>query len=87
MRPTIEMFRKQLRHILFEATSQGRTNLIMKAGELHQKIGGYPGSNHRMPVCCNAMYEAMLEGDRVIAAPPKRKGASLAIEYRLPRPQ
>ena len=38
-------------------------------------------------MCCDVMYAKMVEGvDEVLAAPPKGKGASLAIEYLLPRP-
>ena len=41
-----------------------------------------------MPVCCDVMYAEMLdEADAILAAPTKGKGASLVIEYLLPRPQ
>jgi hypothetical protein len=42
-----------------------------------------------MPVCCDVMCAAMSEshGDRIESAPPKGKGASLAIRYVLPRPE
>ena len=58
----------------------------MRSGDLHKRVGGYPGSNHRMPVCCEVMYAEMIDGvDEILHAPPKRKGASLEIEYLLPR--
>jgi 5-methylcytosine-specific restriction protein A len=49
-------------------------------------IGGYPGAGkHRMPVCCEAMRSEKRAGDEIVFEPPKGKGASLTIRYRLPR--
>jgi 5-methylcytosine-specific restriction protein A len=67
------------------ATALGRSFIRINAGELHRKLGGYPGPDHAMPSCCSAMRDAMAPHDRVIDSPQKGKGASLAIEYRLPR--
>ena len=37
-------------------------------------------------MCCNVMYAEMVEGiDEVLSAPPSGQGASVTIEYRLPR--
>jgi 5-methylcytosine-specific restriction protein A len=56
------------------------------AGDLHRSVGGYPGHNHRMVCCCNAMRSMMTEmGDRILAEPPSGNGANLIIEYQLPR--
>ena len=85
MIPTMDAFRKGLAGILLEATSRGQSNIQLSAGDLHRRVGGYPGTDHRMPMCCNAMYELMHDGDSVVAAPPRKKGASLLIEYLLPR--
>src|SRR5262249_23681741 len=57
----------------------------LNAGDLHRAIGGYPGKNHRMPLCCHAMRAAMRQGDEILAAPPQGDGPSLTIRYRLPR--
>ena len=60
----------------------------MRAGDLRRIDRGYPGPDHRMPVCCDVMYAEMLDAaDAILAAPPKGKGASLVIEYLLPPPQ
>jgi hypothetical protein len=67
------------------ATALGQSLIRINARELHEKVGGYPKPN-RMPICCSAMYDAMGPHDRVIDSPRKGKGASLTIEYRLPRP-
>jgi 5-methylcytosine-specific restriction protein A len=48
-------------------------------------VGGYPGENHRMPVCCEVMRSTMAPGDQVVETPPSGKGAALTIRYRLPR--
>lgn len=59
----------------------------VNAGELHRRVGGYPGSNHRMPVSCEVMRSAMGSdaGDIVLSQPPKGDGATLTIRYVLPR--
>jgi 5-methylcytosine-specific restriction protein A len=53
----------------------------VNSGDLHRQVGGYPGRNHRMPVCCEVMYGKMKGDDAVLSAPPKGKGASLTIRY------
>ncbi len=80
-----EAFRQALELNFEQATARGETILQVRAGDLHRQVGGYPGRNHRMPVCCRAMRLAMVASDRTVEAPPKGDGASLAIEYRLPR--
>jgi 5-methylcytosine-specific restriction protein A len=55
------------------------------AGSLHRVVGGYPGTNHRMPICCQVMYDTMGPDDEVVTSPPSGKGASLRIRYQLPR--
>ena len=61
--------------------------IVVRAGDLHGAVGGYSGTNHRMPMCCNVMYAEMVEGvDDVRSAPPSGQGASVEIEYLLPRP-
>ena len=53
----------------------------LNAGDIHRKLGGYPGKNHRMPTCCNAMRKFMVPKDIVIYQPLKGNGASLTIRY------
>ena len=67
--------------------SRAAVQLIdVNAGDLHRRLGGYPGPSHRMPVCCDAMYEQQRAGDIVLpGAPPKGKEAALTIRYALPR--
>lgn len=53
----------------------------LRSGDIHSEVGGYPGANHRMPVCCDVMYEAMRGDDEIISKPRKGKGANLYIKY------
>ena len=80
-----EDFKKELRALLNNTEKQGKRYIDVKSGDLHRQVGGYPGSNHRMPLCCNVMYGEMSTEDEVIKAPPKGKGASVVIRYQLPR--
>lgn len=85
--PTAEDFRGELHAIFAEGKRSGPSSVTVRAGDLHRRVGGYPGGNHRMPVCCEVMRSVMLAGDSVLDQPPSGKGASLAIQYRLPRPR
>ena len=78
-------FRDQLHTEFAEATQRGASYVDINSGELHRKVGGYPGPDHSMPSCCQVMYAEQTATDRVLNAPPKEKGASLTIRYQLPR--
>jgi hypothetical protein len=69
-----------------EAFRAGESFLEVRAGQLHRKVGGYDGPNHRMVPACNAMRKLMRSGDQILDQPPKGNGASLKIRYILPRP-
>jgi hypothetical protein len=70
--------------LLLEASSTGASHADIQAGVLHRRVGGYPGRTYAMPVCCDVMRAAMRGRDVVLSQPPKGKGASLVIRYRLP---
>lgn len=58
----------------------------INSGKLHRYVGGYPGTNHRMPLCCEVMYQFQKDGDKKIAdETEKGQGASITIRYKLPR--
>jgi 5-methylcytosine-specific restriction protein A len=78
-------FRSELHDQLEKAAKRGATSIEINSGELHRRVGGYPGAGHRMPVCCDVMNGERQDGDDVVSRPPKGKGASLTIRYRLPR--
>ena len=60
-------------------------SLIISSGELHRIVGGYPGTNHRMPMCCSVMKAAIQERDTILKEPQSGLGASLTIKFQLPR--
>jgi 5-methylcytosine-specific restriction protein A len=78
-------FHTPLQEIFFSGEKRGLSKIAVNAGDLHRQVGGYPGHNHRMPMCCAAMRSAMRNGDKIIQSPPKGDGASFTIEYQLPR--
>ena len=85
--PTKVDFLSELRSQLKRAQDRGARYVTINAGELHRRVGGYPSrtGSHRMPLCCDAMYSERRNGDEIIFAPQKGKGASLTIRYSLPR--
>ena len=78
-------FKKELQARFARAAARGERSLVVNSGDVHRMLGGYPGKTHQMPVCCQVMYREQRAGDRVVAAPPKGQGATLTIEYQLPR--
>jgi hypothetical protein len=86
--PTTDEFREEIRAQLREAELAGASEIELNAGQVHRKMGGYPGLNHQMKPCCDALYAEMHDGlDEVLAAPNKRHGASVTIRFGLPRPR
>ena len=83
--PTSVDFQNALDDLLRTAQQQGLSQIQVKSGELHRRVGGYPSNNHRMPICCQVMRANMHSGDQILSAPPKGDGATLVIRYRLPR--
>jgi 5-methylcytosine-specific restriction protein A len=78
-------FHAALDELFHEAERTGRRSVQIRAGDLHKRVGGYPGPSHKMPQCCRAMRDVMSPGDVIIQSPPSGSGASLVIEYLLPR--
>lgn len=87
--PTADDFRMEIYRMMNEAFLGCRKFAEINAGELHRRVGGYPGRNHRMPVCCEVMRAALAPdvGDLIIEEPRGGQGASLTIRYVLPRPE
>ena len=80
-----EVFQKELDEIFAFAEKKKLHAVTIKSGNLHRVVGEYPGTDHRMPICCDVMYKNKNSDDQIISAPPKGKGASLTIEYHFPR--
>ena len=85
MKLTAEHFRKALQGQLARAEKQGKHHIDINSGELHRELGNYPGKNHSMPNCCQVMRAEMNNRDEIISEPPRGRGASLTIRYKLPR--
>lgn len=78
-------FKLVLDTMLSEASIAGENVVDIRAGNLHARVGGYPGRGHSMPTCCSAMRDAVKAGDTVLNEPLKGQGVSLHIRYCLPR--
>lgn len=87
--PSAEDFKNELHRMMLEGMKGGKESVEINAGELHRRVGGYPGANHRMPICCSVMRGALAgdAGDLILAEPPSGQGATLTIRYVLPRPE
>ena len=79
-------FLAKLNEIFAEKTTTGEKEVTITSGELHRLLGGYPGTNHRMPICCAAMRQVFDQSkDTVLHSPESGIGATLTIRYALPR--
>jgi len=85
MPPSTDDFRNALTEVFRSAEHLGLVAVDITAGNLHRRVGGYPGADHRMAACCNAMRDMMGSEDEIVAEPPARDGASVRIRYQLPR--
>lgn len=83
--PTMDDFKVEVQAQIDRATKQGRPHAEINAGELHRTVGGYPGTDHRMPLACEAMRAIQTSRDETVFAPPSGNGAALTIRYVLPR--
>ncbi|WP_202326745.1 hypothetical protein [Mesorhizobium sp. 113-3-9] len=72
---TARDFHDELCAQIKRAQKHGAPHVEINSGELHRKVGGYPGTGHRMPLCCDAMYFEKRDADEVVCAPLKGKNA------------
>ncbi len=83
--PKSEDFHREIFKIFDMAEKEGKDFVEITSGELHRKIGYYPGPNHRMASLCGIMRSLMQLSDDMLYQPKKGKGATLKIQYKLPR--
>jgi hypothetical protein len=76
-------FRRGLRAQMARATIAGQIDVLINCGQLYRSLGGYPGSIHGMPLCCDAMQAEMKRGDTIIL--DRANGAGMTVRYLLPR--
>jgi hypothetical protein len=78
-------FRRGLRAQMVRAANGGQIDVLINCGQLYRTLGGYPGSTHGMPFCCEAMQAEMKPGDTTIL--DRSNGAGMTVRYLLPRPK
>ncbi|MFB0507622.1 MAG: hypothetical protein ACETWT_12905 [Thermodesulfobacteriota bacterium] len=83
--PTAKDFQSELDNIFASAQQEGKSFIEIKSGDLHRSVGGYPGRNHRIPLCCGVMKRNMKPEDQILRQPPSGEGATLIIRFNLPR--
>ncbi len=80
---SIDHFRQELRAQIGRASKSGAVNVLISAPGLYQSLGGYPGSDHGMPSCCDAMEQEMKTGDLLLL--DRANQAGMTVRYLLPR--
>ena len=83
MSPGREDFQRGLDRMREDARNCGETSIVITSGDLHRRVGGYPGSDHRMPTCCDVMEKNMKGSDKVLPNALKRYGASFKVRYNI----
>lgn len=81
--PTRKEFETEIQHLFLKAVDLGFEEITINAGNLHRRVGGYPGPNHQMPVCCGAMRDASKQGDTELPNGLKKDGASFSVRYQI----
>jgi hypothetical protein len=76
-------FRQELLAQMNRAAKGGLIDVLISSGELYRSLGGYPGSMHGMPSCCDAMQAEMKPGDTLLVE--RTNGAGMTVRYLLPR--
>jgi hypothetical protein len=79
----IDHFRQGLQEQMGRAAHGGRMDVLINSWELFRSLGGYPGSTHGMPSCCDAMQAEMKLGDTMLLDRTSRAG--MTVRYMLPR--
>jgi hypothetical protein len=80
---SVDHFRQELLAQMGRAAHGGLIDVMINSGELYCSLGGYPGSKHGTPSCCDAMQAEMKPGDVLIR--DRSSGAGMTVRYLLPR--
>jgi hypothetical protein len=80
---SIDHFRQGLLAQMNRAAAGGRIDVLINSADLYRSLGGYPGSTHGMPSCCDAMEAEMKLGDSMVL--DRTSGAGMTVRYLLPR--
>jgi len=80
---SVDHFRRGLLAQIDRAANDGLIDVLINCGELYRLLGGYPGSTHGMPSCCDAMRGEMKLGDTLLL--DRTSGVGMTVRYLLPR--
>ena len=59
------------------AKEQGLPYLVLRSGDIHRKLQ----LKNYMPSVCNAMYQCMSDGDRILHTTPSGKSSTIEVQY------
>jgi hypothetical protein len=57
--PTKSDFINTINQLKIQSRTLGYEYIEILSSDLHRNLGSYPGPNHRMASCCDAMYDSM----------------------------
>lgn len=60
------------------AKERGEKELVLVSGNVHKDLG----LKNRMPQVCNAMYQCMRSGDKIVHTTPSGYSSTIEIEYK-----
>ena len=76
---TTDDIRQHILELKIVARNEGKKFIILKSGILHKELN----LKSRLPMVCNAMRQAMNEGDIVLHTTPKGNSSTIKIQYNL----
>jgi hypothetical protein len=69
--------REYIQQLKNTAKSQEKTTLTLRSGDIHKDLN----LKNCMPPVCNAMYQMMLDGDKILHTTPSGKSSTIEIQY------
>ncbi len=80
-------FRQEIFAMFREALGMDRAAVVIRARDLHARVGEYPGPHQRMSLCCEVMRSVLaLKSGDILLDDTEGEG-ELAIQYVIPRPE
>ena len=74
---TTDDIRKYILELKKTANDAGKSFIILKSGDIHKELN----LKSRMPLVCNAMRQAMNEGDIILHSTPSGQSSTIEIQY------
>ncbi len=76
---TTQEIREYIQQLKNTAKHNGNTTLTLRSGDIHKDLN----LQRMMPSVCNAMYQLMLDGDKILHTTPSGKSSTIEILYYL----